>query len=97
MRIGNEFVFEHNHWFAELSATYVFEQTRTAENETPTDDYTMLDAIVSYSFDLSSGNITVYGKGGNLLDTEARIHSSFMKSQAPLPGRGFSLGIRGEF
>ena len=30
----------------------------------------------------------------NLTDREARVHTSFLKDVAPLPGRGFSFGIR---
>ena len=32
--------------------------------------------------------------GTNLLDEEARAHTSFLKDVAPLPGRGFAFGVR---
>jgi iron complex outermembrane receptor protein len=36
-------------------------------------------------------------KGTNLTDTEARVHTSFLKDIAPRPGRSFALGVRGYF
>ena len=36
-------------------------------------------------------------KVDNLSDQEARVHTSFLKDDAPLPGRGISFGIRGSF
>ena len=68
-----------------------------AELETVTGAYTMIDAELAYTFAVYPGDVTVYVKGSNLTDEEARVHSSFLKDRAPLPGRGFSLGVRGSF
>ena len=35
--------------------------------------------------------------GSNLLDEEARPHTSFLKELAPLPGRGIEFGVRAFF
>ncbi len=97
-RLGTQFNFEYNRWQAELSAVNYFEQNDTAENETSTDGYTMVDARVAYRIEMSGDNeLTVFAKANNLTDEEARVHTSFIKNQAPLPGRGFSLGVRGSF
>ena len=35
--------------------------------------------------------------GSNLTDAEARLHTSFLKSVAPLPGRSLRLAYRVDF
>ena len=46
--------------------------------------------------DLSS-DLVLYFKANNLTDEVAFVHSSFLKEVAPLPGRNFSIGLRGSF
>lgn len=41
--------------------------------------------------------MTIYIKGNNLTDQEARDHSSYLKDQAPLSSRSFSIGVRARF
>lgn len=94
-RLGSQFDFERNHWHAELSIARYFEQDNVAANETATAGYTMVDAQVSYHLPTDAGVLTFYAKGHNLGNQEARVHSSFLKDRVPLPGRGFSLGLRG--
>jgi iron complex outermembrane recepter protein len=36
-------------------------------------------------------------RGSNLLDETARVHASFLKDLAPLPGRNFTAGVRYSF
>ena len=97
MRFGSQLQYQQNGWSAELSASHYFEQDDIADFETPTDSYTLVDAQLAYTFLSRSGDLTVFAKGTNLTDEEARIHSSYLKDRAPLPGMGFSLGIRGMF
>ena len=87
--------YESNGWEAEVDISHYFEQDKTAQFETTTDAYTLIDAELAYTFVRSSKNLTIYLKGRNLGDEKARVHSSFLKDLAPLPGRGFSIGIRG--
>lgn len=74
--------------------TRVAAQKRVALNETMTDGYTMVDATASYR--LMSGrllhDLTLAAR--NLLDSEARVHTSFLKDVAPLPGREIRLVYR---
>ncbi|MDA8018926.1 MAG: TonB-dependent receptor [Thermoanaerobaculia bacterium] len=72
----------------------VTEQDRVAENETPTDAYTMLNANISYRFFFSSYYLDLILRGTNLTDEEARMHTSFVKDSVPLPGRNISLMAR---
>ena len=96
-RLGNQLVLEQGNWQAELNLVHNFAQNQTAVNESTTGNSTLLDAQISYRVNRQNGDITLYAKGQNLTDTEARIHSSFLKDFSPLPGRGFILGIRGSF
>ncbi len=97
VRIGSQLRYQSNGWEAEFGASHYFEQDNVAQLETSTDAYTLVDAELAYTFTDSRGDLTVYLKGSNLTNEEARVHSSFLKNQAPLPGRGFSMGLRGVF
>lgn len=97
VRLGGQLHYHSNGWEAELGLPHYFEQDKVAELETRTDAYTLVDAELAYTFTASNSDITVYLKGSNLTDDEARVRSSFLKNQAPLPGRGFSIGLRGMF
>jgi iron complex outermembrane receptor protein len=69
-------------------------QDDLAENELPTDGYTMVDFEVSYRWERWQPGALFFFKGSNLLDEEARRHSSPLKDFVPLPGRNFILGVR---
>jgi iron complex outermembrane receptor protein len=75
-----------------LSYQRVSDQSRVAENEEPTDGYDMLNLSVTRTFSLGASelDVTVYGR--NLLDEVARRHTSFVKEEAPLPGR--NMGVK---
>ena len=97
VRLGGQLAYAQNGWEAGLGVSHYFEQDKVAALETSTDGYTLLDAELGYSFPSDFGDLTVFLKGNNLTDEEARVHTSFLKDRAPLPGRGFSLGMRGTF
>lgn len=97
MRLGAIANYQEDNFDGELSLSYYFEQDKLAELETPTDAYTMLDAHINYYLSGVGDDLVLYVKGQNLTDEHARVHSSFLKEVAPLPGRNFSVGIRGSF
>ncbi len=80
---------------ASVDATFAGKQDDLAENELPTDSYTLLNAGISYTF--AEPDIYVFLKGTNLLDEEIRRHSSPLKDLVPLPGRSIQVGLRYEF
>ncbi len=82
---------------ARLEGIWAARQNRTAEFELPTDSYFLLNASVSYRVPLGPANLDFYVKGTNLTDAEARLHTSFLKDIAPLPGRGVLFGVKAEF
>ncbi len=97
MRVGASFDYQADKYAANLSIAHYFEQTNTAALETSTDSYTMVDANFNYYLEGLGDDFVIFAKVQNLTNEEARVHSSFLKNKTPLPGRGFSLGIRGSF
>ena len=77
--------------------THMFSQTDTAEFETKTDAYTIVDMNASYFTSLLDTPTEIFVRGRNLFDEEARVHTSFLKNLAPLQGRSVELGIRLNF
>ncbi|PCK08698.1 MAG: TonB-dependent receptor [Alteromonadaceae bacterium] len=96
-RLANQLTFERNRWAAELSVVKYFDQQKVAENETQTDGYAMVDARVSYAFPFGGGDTKIYLSANNLTDEVARVHTSFLKEQAPLPGRNIKAGFHVKF
>jgi iron complex outermembrane receptor protein len=96
-RLASQFNLDIGSWQAELSAVNYLDQDNVAPNERETEGYTLIDARVSYDFEIGNGNLNVYLSGSNLGDEEARVHTSFLKDQAPLPGRNIKLGVYASF
>ncbi|CAH1202516.1 hypothetical protein NTGBS_490005 [Candidatus Nitrotoga sp. BS] len=80
-----------------LDVAHSFKQDRVAANELPTSSYTLTNVMLNYRFKTQSVNWDAYIKGNNLFNQEARAHTSFLKELAPLPGRGFLMGVRANF
>ena len=81
-------------WRAGVVGIRYAKQDDVAEFETATDGYTLLNANVSYAFNIGRNEMEVYAEGNNLTDREAHVHTSFLKDVAPLPGRNLRLGLR---
>jgi iron complex outermembrane recepter protein len=75
----------------------VFSQDHVAAFETPTGGYHLLGARVSYTFDFGGRGMEAFLRAENLTNEEARVHTSFLKDYAPLPGRNLIFGLRGRF
>jgi iron complex outermembrane receptor protein len=97
MRLGAEFHWEQDSWHAELGATYYSKQDKIADFETQTDGYTIVSAAFNYYLSLDDVDLTIFARANNLTNELARVHSSFLKDDAPLPARSFVLGIKGSF
>lgn len=76
---------------------FVGPQRRIAPLETPTDRYELIGASASYRFTFNRVVLDLYLRGTNLADREARMHTSFLKDVAPLPGRSIAVGLRATF
>ena len=77
---------------------HTFAQGDFASYETRTAGYDMINATVSYRFDLGRAKaVELYVRGTNLLNELAFAHTSFVKDQSPLRGRSVAFGMRHSF
>jgi iron complex outermembrane receptor protein len=80
-----------------LEAIWHDSQDRIADGERRTAGYTMLNLEASWRQPVGAAGLSVFLRGSNLLDEEARRHVSPLKDYAPLAGRAISGGLRLEF
>lgn len=97
LRFGAGLRYDQDAWHVGADAYYHDEQRKVAANELPTDGYTLVELDASYRLPFGPTSIFVFLRGTNLLDEDARQHTSPLKDIAPLPGRSFHLGARAEF
>lgn len=77
-----------------VEVEHAFEQNRIAAFETPTADYTLVNASVSVKPFASNRNISLTLSANNIFDVDARRASSFLKDFAPLAGRDLRATLR---
>ena len=80
-----------------LEAIWHDRQARVADGESTTAGFTLLGVEASWRQPTGVGELSVFLRGSNLLDEEARRHTSPLKDYAPLAGRAVSGGLRLEF
>ena len=73
---------------------YAAEQNKVSDFDTPTDDYTLVNAFADWHV---REGVTLSVSALNLFDNEARQHTSFLKELIPLPGRNFRVSVKGTF
>lgn len=79
---------------ARVEAEHVFEQNRIAPFETPTADYTLVNASLGFKPFAGNDRISLLLSANNIFDVDARRHSSFLKDFAPLAGRDLRATVR---
>ncbi len=97
LKAGVEYQYQAQQWSTVLGATYYARQDKVSAYETETAGYTSFDASLNYYFDVQSVDVTAFLKGTNLSNKLGYVHSSFIKADAPLPGRAITLGITAKF
>ncbi|ACR14109.1 outer membrane protein [Teredinibacter turnerae T7901] len=97
MRFGTRFEYQVGNVQSQIGWSHYSNQDDVAPMETSTEGYDWVDASINWTLPLASTDLTVFLKVDNLTDTEARVHTSFLKDLAPKPGRNFRLGLRGTF
>ncbi|NYF32517.1 MULTISPECIES: TonB-dependent receptor [Sphingopyxis] len=97
-RLGARYEHSAGPLAGELEYYRTFGQDKFASYETRTNGYDMLNATLSYRFDLGgTRRVEFYVRGTNLLDELAFSHTSFVKDQSPLRGRSIAFGMRHSF
>lgn len=92
-RIGLGLVADRGALSGSLDLVRVFRQDRVATLESETDGYTMLNLGASYTLPGKAAATSLYIRGRNLLDEEARRSTSFIKDQVPMPGANVIVGF----
>lgn len=96
-RFGLALDWHRGPWRARVDYLHVAEVDDVANFETITDSYNMLGIDLAYQLQFGSSQWELFLKGENLLDETARVHTSFLKDFAPLPGVNLGFGLRGRF
>lgn len=77
-----------------VEVEHVFDQNRTAAFETPTDQYTMVNASLAFSPWGKDSKTSLILSANNLFDVDARRAASFLKDFAPLAGRDIRVTVK---
>ena len=77
-----------------IEVEHVTAQNRIAGFESRTPGWTMVNASLSWKVFGPDRGTTLQVQANNILDVEARRHSSFLKDVAPLPGRDIRVSLR---
>ncbi|MBB1332406.1 TonB-dependent receptor [Pseudoalteromonas sp. SR41-6] len=96
-KLGSELQYNISDWQFSLTGTHYFEQRDITAYETATDSYTLFDAQANYQLSVGPVDTQFYINVDNITDELGFVHSSFIKDEAPLPGRNFRIGLRGYF
>lgn len=97
-RVGADLRWSKDGWRASVGAVRYSRQKDVAQNEAPSDGYTLVDAHLAYRWDRNASNsYEVFLDGSNLTNREVRPHTSLLRDYSPLPGRGVAFGIRAFF
>ncbi|WP_259204958.1 TonB-dependent receptor [Stenotrophomonas sp. BIGb0135] len=97
-RVGADLRWSRDGWRASVGAVRYSSQKDVAQNEDPSNGYTLVDAHLAYRWDRSDSNsYEVFLDGNNLTNQEVRPHTSLLRDYSPLPGRGVAFGIRAFF
>lgn len=96
-RAGADLSWTLGDWRARLGAVRVAGQDEVAEGESATGGYTRVDAGLAYHWDVGGAGWEAFFEGRNLGNEEARVHTSYLKDFAPLPGRNLAVGVRVAF
>ena len=77
-----------------VEVEHAFPQNRFTAFETRTDDYTLVNASISWKPIAGNDRISLLLTGNNLFDVEARRAASVLKDFAPLAGRDIRISAR---
>lgn len=96
-RLGGSIGFDYDMFSSNLTAIKVFDQDHLAEDELPTDGYTLINLDLGYNIFYDESELFLFLRGQNLADEEIRDHASFLKDRAPRAGRSLTAGFRWTF
>jgi len=93
--VGLEARSKHFDLRAELE--YAADQDDVTDFELPTDGYEVFNAFVTVRPFTGNPGVALRLAANNLTDEDVRLHTSFLKDLAPLPGRNFRVSLQTTF
>jgi iron complex outermembrane receptor protein len=97
-RVGLGLDWHFADWTANVTWIHADDHSDTADYETPTPGYDLLNADLNWKLPWTERSTwEVFVRGRNLLDEDIRNSTSYLKDQAPQIGRNFVLGVRTAF
>lgn len=87
---------EINDFNLRTEVEYADAQNKLAFAELPTEDYTLVNAFLTWKMPVSQ-NVKMKLSVLNIFDSEARQHTSFLKDLVPLPGRNVRFSVSANF
>jgi len=97
LRLGAGLSYAHGEWTGRTGIRRTGAQTRVGVLEDETAGFTLLDAVLSYRIFTGRALHDLTLVLNNLSNAEARLHTSFLKQLAPLPGREIRFVYRISF
>lgn len=100
LRLGGRLEYSSDRFTFGVEARHSFAQDRLKpepRGELPTDAYTLVGADMSWKVPHIPQDVLISIQVSNLLNEEARLHTSFRKDVAPLPGLGVTASVRWTF
>ena len=76
---------------------HALSQKKVGFNELPTDGYTQYNLYATFRPMGSDSPISLRLAALNISNEDARLHTSFLKDVAPLPGRNIKISVDGKF
>ncbi len=97
IRLMGEVRYMGDYFNTGLEIQRVFQQDHTANNESSTSAYTMINFDYSHDLRVDDQTIMLYGQLNNLTDEVAINHVSIIKDQIRMPKRHIVVGLRASF
>jgi iron complex outermembrane recepter protein len=96
-RIGTGLNVQYRDFSLFMDVTHTGEQNRTAAGEDSTGSYTLLGVRAAYLWKTDYATSEFFVNVNNLTNDLARVHTSFLRDTAPLPGRSVDAGLNVRF
>ncbi|GAA4360998.1 TonB-dependent receptor [Kangiella marina] len=93
-RFGGNIGFVQGDLNADFTAIKVDDQTQVADEELPTEGYTLINMSVGYNLYFDNADLLLFLKGDNMANEEIRDHASFLKDRTTRPARTLTAGFR---
>jgi iron complex outermembrane receptor protein len=94
LRESLRFEYRKSGWLGAVELQRSEAQNQVAARETRTAAFHLLNAAVEAPLETSFASFRLNFKVNNILDQEARVHTSLLKDVAPLPGRNFIFELQ---